>query len=221
MFTGLIEATGTIEAVTPAASARRMRVRSALSADLRAGDSISVNGVCLTVLGAGPNNDVVSSKLGPAPLFDVDVSPETLRVTTLGDMAPGRVVNLERPLRADARLGGHFVLGHVDGVGQIKSIDRDGDCYWLAVDAPQELGRYVISKGSIAIDGISLTIARLDGASIGLQIIPFTWQHTALAGAKAGDRVNLEVDVLGKYVERLMTSQTRGATPVAGSAGRS
>ena len=212
MFTGLIEATGTIETVTPAASGRRMRVQSDLSADLRAGDSISVNGVCLTVLEK------------PTPgvgFFEVDISPETLRVTTLGDMAPGRVVNLERPLRADARLGGHFVLGHVDGVGQIKSIDRDGECYWLAVDAPEDLGRYVISKGSIAIDGISLTIARLDGVLLGLQIIPFTWQHTALAGAKAGDRVNLEVDVLGKYVERLMTSQTPGATPVAGSAGRS
>jgi riboflavin synthase len=210
MFTGLIEATGTIEAVTPAASGRRMRVRVALSAELRAGDSISVNGVCLTAVEAGA-----------ASVFDVDVSPETLRVTTLGDMVPGRVVNLERPLRADARLGGHFVLGHVDGVGHIASIDRDGECYWLAVDAPQDLGRYLISKGSIAIDGISLTIARFDGASVGVQIIPFTWQHTALAGAKVGDRVNLEVDVLGKYVERLITSQTIGATPVAGSAGRS
>ena len=208
MFTGLIEATGTIEAVTPAASARRMRVRSALSADLRAGDSISVNGVCLTVLGAGPNNDVVSSKLGPAPLFDVDVSPETLRVTTLGDMAPGRVVNLERPLRADARLGGHFVLGHVDGVGQIKSIDRDGDCYWLAVDAPQELGRYVISKGSIAIDGISLTVNEVDGNRFGVNIISHTQAVTSLGTAKVGQRVNLEVDMLARYVQRLLEHKT-------------
>src|SRR6187397_2311288 len=159
MFTGLIEATGTIEAVTPAASARRMRVRSALSADLRAGDSISVNGVCLTVLGAGPNNDVVSSKLGPAPLFDVDVSPETLRVTTLGDMAPGRVVNLERPLRADARLGGHFVLGHVDATGRLTKMAPDGDHYWIEVEIPKTIEPYVIHKGSIAIDGVSLTVA--------------------------------------------------------------
>ena len=191
MFTGLIEATGTIEFVRSSGSALRVRVASPLAADLRQGDSISVNGVCLTVVEETDNH------------FDLDISPETLRVTTLDALAAGRIVNLERPLRADARLGGHFVLGHVDGVGRITSFDRDGDCYWLSVDVPSELLRYFISKGSIAIDGISLTIARLDGNSVGVQIIPFTWQHTALAQAKPGDRVNLEVDVLGKYVERL------------------
>ena len=192
MFTGLIEATGTIESVLPADSGRRVRVNSKIGAELRAGDSIAVNGVCLTAV------DI--DRAG----FTVDVSPETLRVTTLDALAAGSVVNLERPLRADARLGGHFVLGHVDGVGKISSLEKDGDCFWLTVDVPAELARYLISKGSIAIDGISLTIARLDRASIAVQIIPFTWQHTSLAGAKAGDRVNLEVDVLGKYVERLL-----------------
>jgi riboflavin synthase len=192
MFTGLIEATGTIEAVNPTGSARRVRVNTKIGAELRSGDSIAVNGVCLTAV------DV--DKAG----FTVDVSPETLRVTTLDELAPGRKVNLERPLRADARLGGHFVLGHVDGVGTIASIDRDGECYWITIDTPADLTRYVISKGSIAIDGISLTVARLDRASVAVQIIPFTWQHTALSGAKTGDRVNLEVDVLGKYVERLL-----------------
>jgi riboflavin synthase len=141
---------------------------------------------------------------GDAGAFKVDVSPETLRVTTLGQFAAGRTVNLERPLRADARLGGHFVLGHVDGVGRITALDRDGDCYWLEVSLPQDLSRYVISKGSIAIDGISLTIARLQGATVGVQIIPFTWDHTALSQARTGDSVNLEADVLGKYVARLM-----------------
>ena len=120
-------------------------------------------------------------------------------------------MNLERPLRADARLGGHFVLGHVDGVGRIKSLDRDGDCYWLSIDVPQDLTRYLIPKGSIAVDGISLTIARLDRDNVGIQIIPFTFQHTALGLTSAGDQVNLEVDVLGKYVERLLTAQASAA----------
>lgn len=192
MFTGLIESTGTIETVESTGSGRRLRLGSALGSELRAGDSIAVNGVCLTAVNV--------EQAG----FSVDVSPETLRVTTLDDFASGRVVNLERPLRADARLGGHFVLGHVDAVGRIVSLDRDGDCFWLTVEAPPEQMRFLISKGSIAIDGISLTIARLDRSSIGVQVIPFTMQHTALANAKPGDRVNLEVDVLGKYVERLL-----------------
>ena len=208
MFTGLIEATGTIESVRPAGSARRVRVATALGGELRAGDSIAVNGVCLTAIDPQAHS------------FDVDVSPETLRVTTLDALTPGRVVNLERPLRADAILGGHFVLGHVDGVGRIVALDRDGECYWLTIDVPADLARYVILKGSIAIDGISLTIARLDGTAVGVQIIPFTWQHTALSGATVGDRVNLEVDVLGKYVERLLNAQSNSAATVAGLAGR-
>jgi len=208
MFTGLVEATGTIDAVRSEGSARRLRMASALAAELRPGDSIAVNGVCLTVTAQSATH------------FDLDVSPETLRVTTLDTADAGRVVNLERPLRADARLGGHFVLGHVDGVGRIASFERDGDCYWLSVDVPSHLMRYFISKGSVAIDGISLTIARLDRGSIAAQIIPFTWQHTSLAHAKAGDRVNLEVDVLGKYVERLLAAQDEAATPIAGLAGK-
>lgn len=215
MFTGLIEATGTVESVQAEGSARRVRIASPLSAGLRAGDSIAVNGVCLTVLGG---NDLgghfpADGKMTPEVIsgFSVDISPETLRVTTLGTLAPGRVVNLEQPVRADARLGGHFVLGHVDGVGRIASLDRDGDCYWLAVDVPADLVRYVISKGSIAIDGISLTVARLERTTVGVQIIPFTWQHTALASAKPGDGVNIEVDMLGKYVERLVLAQLAAA----------
>ncbi len=197
MFTGLIEATGAIEVVNALGPTRGLSVATPLAAELTPGDSIAVNGVCLTV------------KASDADWFSVDVSPETLRVTTLGAFSPGRVVNLERPLRADARLGGHFVLGHVDGVGRIRGFKAEGGSYWFDVEAPPTLARYLIDKGSIAVDGISLTIARLEGALFGLQIIPFTWQHTALAFAKPGDPVNLEADVLGKYVARLMDERTQ------------
>ncbi len=207
MFTGLIEATGTIDAVRPSGAVRVLSVATPLGRELGAGDSIAVNGVCLTVTSRHDQG------------FEVEVSPETLRVTTLGQFATGRTVNLERPLRADARLGGHFVLGHVDGVGRITAFTGDGDCYWLEVDAPPELARYLISKGSVAIDGISLTIARLQGASMGVQIIPFTWAHTALSQARPGDEVNLEADVLGKYVARLMDAQTAAGHAGTGSAG--
>ena len=192
MFTGLIERTGTIDAVQADDAGCRLTVATPLAAELAPGDSIAVNGVCLTV----------TSRTDAG--FRVDVSPETLRVTTFGGAAVGRTVNLERPLRADARLGGHFVLGHVDGVGSIKSFRVDGACYWLEVDAPPALARYFIDKGSVAVDGISLTIASLAGSTLGMQIVPFTWQHTALSFARPGELVNLEVDVLGKYVARLM-----------------
>lgn len=192
MFTGLIEATATVEGVQPGGSGSVLGIATPLAGELSNGDSIAVNGVCLTVTSSNDRS------------FAVDVSPQTLRVTTLGAFAPGRTVNLERPLRADARLGGHFVLGHVDGVGRIRAFRLDGASYWLEVEAPREMAPYFIDKGSIAVDGISLTIARLDLAAVGLQIIPYTWQHTALAHAKPGDAVNLEADVLGKYVARLM-----------------
>jgi riboflavin synthase len=192
MFTGLIEVTGGIVMVEARGSGRRLRVRTSLAAELAAGDSIAVNGVCLTV--AGLTSD----------WFEADVSPETLRVTTLGGFEAGRPVNLERPLRADARLGGHFVLGHVDGVGRIETITADGDNYWIEIAAPAAVSRFLISKGSVAVDGISLTVARLDDGRFGVQIVPYTWAHTALAMARTGDIVNLEADVLGKYVARLM-----------------
>ena len=198
MFTGLIEATGTIDRANAAATGVQLRVAAALGAELTAGDSIAVNGVCLTVSAPAPDG------------FEVIVSPETLRVTTLGRWRPGRLVNLERPLKADARLGGHFVLGHVDGVGSIRSLDRDGDCYWLEVETPAALAPLVILKGSIAIDGISLTIAGLQTDRVRIQIVPFTFAHTALQTASVGDPVNIEADVIGKYVARLMQT---GAFP--------
>lgn len=171
-----------------------LRIAAALGGDLRDGDSIAVNGVCLTATGCD------------AAGFEATISPETLRVTTLGAMSFGHAVNLERPLRADGRLGGHFVLGHVDGVGRVTGVRTDGDCRWLDVEIPAALLPYVIPKGSIAIDGISLTIARLDGRQISVQIIPFTLSHTALSDARVGDAVNLEMDVIGKYVARLMVA---------------
>jgi riboflavin synthase len=195
MFTGLIEATGRIDSLPPPAAGGKLRVQTALASELRLGDSISVNGCCLTVTAQDRES------------FSADVSPVTLDVTTLGRLATGRVVNLERSVRADARLGGHFVLGHVDATGRIASIKREGDAYWFEVDVPSVLEPLLIPRGSIAVDGISLTIAALAKGRVGLQIVPFTFSHTSLAQAAEGDPVNLEGDVLGKYVVRLLESQ--------------
>ncbi|HET9369582.1 MAG TPA: riboflavin synthase [Vicinamibacterales bacterium] len=195
MFTGLIEDVGRVARVEPGANARRLRIETGLGAESRPGDSIAVNGVCLTAIATDAEG------------FDVDVAPETLRVTTLGTFDVGRAVNLERPVRADARLGGHFVLGHVDGVGRIASRRDDGACAWLEVAIPASLAPLVISKGSIAIDGISLTVAALGANLVSVQLVPFTLAHTTLGGAQAGDAVNLEGDVLGKYVARLLAAQ--------------
>jgi riboflavin synthase len=195
MFTGLIEAIGRIERVTAAESGRRISVAATFAAELRAGDSVAVNGVCLTVAAAGQRT------------FDAAVSPETLRVTTFGTSSPGDLVNLERPLAADGRLGGHFVLGHVDGTGRVIDVHPDAECHWLEVETPRALVPYLVPKGSIAIDGISLTIASLEESRVGVQIVPFTFEHTSIHGWSAGDAVNLETDVLGKYVVRLLTQR--------------
>jgi len=194
MFTGLIEAIGRIDAIDRSddASARTLRVATSLGAELRTGDSVAVNGVCLTAATVDVSG------------FTAVVSPETLRVTSIGQFAAGRLVNLERPLRADSRLGGHFVLGHVDAVGRITALREDGECYWLEVEYPEALAPLLISKGSVAVDGISLTVAALTGTRFGVQIVPHTWSHTALSAALADDAVNLEADVIGKYVVRMM-----------------
>jgi riboflavin synthase len=201
MFTGLIEATGRIARDDATGG---LRVATTLGASLAAGDSVAVNGVCLTVTAADADG------------FDALVSPETRRVTTLGRLAGRRLVNLERPLRADARLGGHFVLGHVDATGRIADLRLDGDCYWLDVDLDPALTPLVVPKGSIAVDGISLTVAWLEGNRAGIQIVPFTHAHTSLAEARPGDPVNLEADVIGKYVARLLGERRQ---PAAASAG--
>jgi riboflavin synthase len=195
MFTGLIESTGRVERLEGRDEGARLQVSAPFAGELRAGDSVAVNGVCLTVI----ENDERT--------FTADLSRTTLGATSLGAMRIGRLVNLERSLRADDRIGGHFVLGHVDQTSSIRSFRPDGDGYWLEVDVPPALEAYVIPKGSIAIDGISLTIASLTGRTVGVQIVPFTFAHTSLSEARPGDPVNLETDMLGKYVVRLLERQ--------------
>ena len=190
MFTGLIEAIGEVQEVTPTPAGFRLRVTTAIAADLVAGDSLAVNGVCLTAVSSDASG------------IHADISPETLRVTALGLLRRGALVNLERPLRADARLGGHFVQGHVDATGTIDDIRPDGDSHRLTIRFPAALAPYIVSKGSITVNGISLTVAGVDDRRFDVQIIPYTWEHTNLHLAKAGDLVNLESDILGKYVVR-------------------
>ncbi len=206
MFTGIIETTGRVERIDARNAGSAVRIATPLASALAPGDSIAVSGVCLTVV----STDAVG--------FSADLSSETMRVTTLGSRAVGEPVNLERPLRADARLGGHFVLGHVDGVGRISAIRPDGEGCWLEVRVPDRLAELAISKGSIAIDGISLTVASLDAGRVGVAIIPFTFAHTTLAAAKAGDPVNLEMDVLGKYVARLIDERSVRASQLTAPA---
>lgn len=188
MFTGLIEEVGRIAAPAP-----RVRIHcSTILSDLKEGDSVSVSGVCLTALDIGPDG------------FSADLAPETLRRTSLGDRQLGDLVNLERSLRADARLGGHIVQGHVDGTAELLSLDELGDGnWWLKIRLPPQLDRYVVFKGSISIDGTSLTVASLESNILGVTIIPHTFQNTALHTRKPGDRVNIEVDILAKYLEKL------------------
>ncbi|MBI2835316.1 MAG: riboflavin synthase [Acidobacteria bacterium] len=191
MFTGLIESVGRLAEVKTTPTGLRLRVVTPLASELRAGESLAVNGVCLTVVTVGDGG------------AQADVSPETVRATTLGDLEPGTLVNLERPLRADARLGGHFVQGHVDATGRLEEIRPQGDFYWMAVSFPSLLSPYIVRKGSIAVDGISLTIAGLGPKQFDVQIVPFTWEHTNLHALGPHDRVNIECDILGKYVVRV------------------
>jgi riboflavin synthase len=195
MFTGLIEEVGSVREVEAGDGARALRVACSFWAGLDTGASVALNGVCLTV---------TECREGA---FGVVVSPETLRVTTLGELRAGSRVNLERPLRADARLGGHFVQGHVDGVGRVASLEPDGACWQLDVDVPPPLRPHVVHKGSIACDGISLTVASERNGRVGIQIVPHTYAHTTLGDRRAGDRLNIETDVLGKYVARLLAGR--------------
>lgn len=190
MFTGLVEAVGAVVGAVSTDAGVRLQIAAPLAGELVRGDSIAVNGVCLTVV------------LSDASVFQADVGPETLRVTTLGRLGSGGVVNLERPLRADGRLCGHFVQGHVDGLGRIDQIRPAADFQWLTVGYPRELAPYLVSKGSVAIDGISLTVARLSNGGFDVQVIPYTLEHTSLRCARVGDEVNIECDLVGKYVVR-------------------
>jgi riboflavin synthase len=197
MFTGLIEAVGIVSDLTGSSSGFRVAIRTPLAAELREGESVAVNGVCLTATARDDEG------------WSADIGPETARVTTLGGLVLGQAVNLERSMRADGRFGGHFVQGHVDGVGVVETIKQDGESYWIGVRMPQELEPFLILKGSIAIDGVSLTVARLERGLMHVMIIPFTWAHTALSSLRAGDLVNLECDMVGKYVARSMELAAR------------
>jgi len=196
MFTGLVEAIGEIVAVEQRPGAVRIYVTSEIGDGVSIGDSVSVNGVCLTAIAGGGRE------------LAFDAGPETMRVTGLGELAPGDRVNLERAMRADTRLGGHFVQGHVDAVGTVVDVRPDGEFTWVRIRFPQALAPQLVLKGSIAVDGISLTVAALGEDSFDVQIIPHTWTHTNLRGAHAGMRVNLECDIIGKYVARAMSLMT-------------
>ena len=198
MFTGLIEALGTIASVDRVPGGYRLAVGTNLSSELRTGDSVAVNGVCLTVV----------DRDGERVTFDV--GPETARVTALGGLRAGMPVNLERAMRADARVGGHFVQGHVDGTGVLADVREEAEFTWMAITFPPDATAYLIPKGAVAVDGISLTVATLAPDRFDVQIIPFTWTHTNLSALRVGDAVNLEFDMLGKYAVRAATLVARG-----------
>lgn len=197
MFTGIIEELGTVEGLEPRRAGARLRVRCRLVLqDAAPGSSIAVNGVCLTIVEFGKD------------VFAAEVAPETLRRSNLGDLRPGSIVNLERPLSAGARLGGHIVQGHVDGTAEFLSLEPLGDQnWWLRTRLPPELDRYVVFKGSIAIDGISLTIAEVKESVLSVTIIPHTYETTNLHKRRLGDRLNLECDILAKYLEKLLEAR--------------
>jgi riboflavin synthase len=202
MFTGLIEAVGKVAELKTSAGGFRIRIRTALASDLSPGDSLAVNGVCLTVIGADSGE------------VHADIGPETARVTTLGSLRGEQRVNLERPLLANGRVGGHFVQGHIDGTGIVDEIRPDGDSHWLTVSFDRSLSPYLIRKGSIAVDGVSLTVAGLGGNVFDVMIIPFTWTNTALSALKVRDRVNIECDMIGKYVARAVSLSEEGQLKV-------
>jgi riboflavin synthase alpha subunit len=192
MFTGIVREIGLVEAVERGGEGARLRVRARLAPDLAEGDSVSVNGTCLTVAS------------GADGAFDADVVNQTLSVTTLGELEPGQSVNLEPALRAGDPLGGHLVQGHVDAVGEVAALSEDGFSRRVLVTAPIELRRYLAEHGSVAVDGVSLTIAGLSDEGFEVALIPETLNRTTLDRLAQGERVNLEVDVIARYAERLM-----------------
>jgi riboflavin synthase len=198
MFTGIVEEAGVVEAIKPTAQSIQLTVRARrLARGVKVGASVAVNGCCLTV--------VKISARGKTKLLRFDVLQESWRRTNLQFAQPGALVNLERPLRADGELGGHFVTGHVDGVGKIIRWERSGKDHLLDIAAPPDVMRYVVFKGSMAVDGISLTVAAVKAKSFRIWIIPHTYEITALRERKVGDAVNLEADLLGKYVEKFLS----------------
>jgi riboflavin synthase len=199
MFTGIIEEVGQVVEIADSGGFRTLRVRArTILDDIRNGASISVNGVCLTARSIHEDG------------FTADLSHETLVRTSLKALVPGAIVNLERPMRADGRFGGHIVQGHVDGMGTIREFVCEGDEYRLEVEFPDSALNYVVEKGSISVDGISLTVARVSPFVLEVAIIPHTFDNTSLKRAKAGDLVNLEFDIIAKYVERILANRSLG-----------
>lgn len=199
MFTGIVEEMGSVKALRRDATGARLTVSaSTVLGNTALGDSISVNGVCLTVVEKS------------AAEFSADVALETLKVSNLGELRIGQQVNLERALQLSARIGGHLVTGHVDAVGRIREKRQEGNAWRIFIEAPGSALRYVIKKGSIAVDGISLTVAEAESTGFSVAMIPHTAKLTTLGFKAAGDSVNLETDVIGKYVEKLMSGRAEG-----------
>jgi riboflavin synthase len=192
LFTGLVQELGSVAEVATRGGVTRIRVEASLATDLREGDSVAVNGVCLTAVEP------------EAAHFEADLSAETIARTSLGSLAPGEQVNLELPLRPMDRLGGHIVQGHVDGIGRVSSVADAGGGREVRIAAPAELLRYVVEKGSIAVDGVSLTVTSVDGDGFAVALIPETLERTTLGRDIQGRPVNLEVDVIAKHVEKLV-----------------
>ena len=191
MFTGIIEETGRVKTITQ----NRITVEAKIvTEDTKPGDSIAVNGVCLTVTKIGKD------------FFDADISPETLRVTALDNLKSGSLINLERAVQVGARLGGHIVTGHVDGTGSGKYIKKEGGFYNIAIEIPSELTKYVVKKGSITVNGMSLTVADINTDIVSIAVIPHTFENTNLKNLQVGENVNIETDILAKYVEKFLST---------------
>lgn len=206
MFTGIIEEIGQIKGISKGASSCSMTIQAkTVLEDAKIGDSIATNGVCLTVTSMTGNT------------FTVDVMPETLRRSNLGSLSAGSYVNLERAMSANGRFGGHIVSGHIDGTGTISDLKREDNAVWVKVSCGDNLLKYIIEKGSITIDGISLTVAYVDSKCFKVSIIPHTAAETTLLSKKVGDVVNLENDVVGKYVEKLISFKQEESKPAKSS----
>lgn len=210
IFTGIVEETGKIESVANGnKSAIITIIADKVLKGTKIGDSIAVNGVCLTVTSISGNK------------FTADVMAETIRRSSLGTLKHGSKVNLERAMAADGRFGGHIVSGHIDGTGVIRSLEREDNAVWVEIETPDKLLKYIVEKGSIAIDGISLTVAKLTDDSFSVSVIPHTGEETTLLAKKPGDIVNLENDIVGKYVERLLNFNTSQKSPTDNKTDRS
>ena len=202
MFTGIIEHLGTVESLQESPEGGRLKIHApTVVKHLEVSKSIAVNGCCLTVVEAEGDH------------FSADLSGETLRKTSIGEWKTGTRVNLEQPLTAGKEFGGHFVLGHVDTIGRVARLAPEGDSWWYVVEVPENFARYIVPQGSITIDGISLTVARWNGRLAEIAVIPFTYEHTNVREKKIGDAVNLEADVLGKYIERYLEARSESKPP--------